>query len=239
MKRILVTGDTHGVLNISKIENLQKSTNKLDYSDYLIICGDCGVVWDKSTLDEAISVFENFGTNILFVDGNHENFDILNNYPVSTWNGGKIHKISEHIYHLIRGEIFNIFNKTFLAVGGANSTDKHSREEHVSWWESEQFDYSDLYHALDNLKKYNYSVDYVISHSPNNDFIQKIRELFTQCGEEIPYYLQSKLKESESSVNLQSLANEIKFKKWFCGHIHIDEKIGKYCVLYNNIIELK
>lgn len=25
----------------------------------------------------------------LFVDGNHENFDLLNAYPVENWHGGK------------------------------------------------------------------------------------------------------------------------------------------------------
>ena len=28
----------------------------------------------------------------LFVDGNHENFDRLYEYPVEEWHGGKVHK---------------------------------------------------------------------------------------------------------------------------------------------------
>ena len=114
--RVYVTGDTHGLLDTYKILKFQEKENKLDYDDYLIICGDAGIVWDNETLKDSIDYYENLGTNILFVDGNHENFDILNSFPISIWNGGKVHKISDRIFHLMRGQVFNIFGKTFLII---------------------------------------------------------------------------------------------------------------------------
>lgn len=90
-----------------------------------------GVVWDKESLPEYTQHFENIGCNVLFIDGNHENFDMLNEYPVEYWNGGKIHKISEHTYHLLRGQVFDICGKKFLTIGGADSSDREYREEHI------------------------------------------------------------------------------------------------------------
>lgn len=238
MSRIVICGDTHGVLDTLKISNFQESDQRLDENDYLIICGDAGVVWESETLKESIEYFESFGTNILFVDGNHENFDILNSYPVSTWSGGKIHKISNRIYHLMRGQVFCIAGKTFLTLGGADSTDKEIRTEGLNWWKEESFDYVDFEEAYNNLKLYNYKVDYVISHAPNNELLQKVYEIFTCCGESVPYYLINKINQTQTSNYLQEIQEKITFKKWFCGHLHIDEKIENYMILYSYLYEL-
>ena len=189
MNRIVLAGDTHGVLTLDKVFNYQQTKNKLDMSDYLIICGDCGVVWDEDILGSIIEKYNSIGTNILFVDGNHENFDLLNSYPVETWNGGKVHKIAENIIHLMRGQVFEIFGKKILTLGGACSTDKAQRTEHFSWWADEEFSEHDLQEALRNLKKHQNKVDFVISHSPTDDLIELLKAMYTQCGEDIPWYL--------------------------------------------------
>ena len=31
----------------------------------------------------------------LFIDGNHENHELLNSYPVSIWNGGRVNRIND------------------------------------------------------------------------------------------------------------------------------------------------
>ena len=59
----------------------------------------------------------------LFVDGNHENFTRLYNYPVEEWHGGKVHKIRDSVLHLMRGEIFEINDKKIFTFGGAKSHD--------------------------------------------------------------------------------------------------------------------
>ena len=41
---------------------------------------------------------------VLFCEGNHENFNELFKYPVVEIYGGKAHKIRENIYHLMRGK---------------------------------------------------------------------------------------------------------------------------------------
>ena len=120
----------------------------------------------------------------------------------------------------------------------ADSTDKEDRVPHVSWWPQETFSYYDAYTALENLKKYNNKVDYVLSHSPNDECLDKVKDMLTMCGEVIPHYLRKGLSYSNTSTNLQSIANEIEYKRWFCGHIHMDEKLDKYTVVYNGMIEI-
>ena len=76
-------------------------------NDYMIACGDFGCVWngDKSD-DPQLDRLEALPFTVLFVDGNHENFDALKEYPVEQWHGGMVHKIRPHVIHLMRGQAF-------------------------------------------------------------------------------------------------------------------------------------
>ncbi len=237
MKRLFFVGDTHGIIDAKKLNKLDEKYN-LDYEDYIIICGDCGVVWSGETLEEYIYFYENLHTNVLFVDGNHENFDMLNKYEVSVWNGGKAHKITEHIIHLMRGQVFNVLGKTILALGGAESTDRERRIEHISWWRDEAITEKDICEAQINLEKVDYKVDYVITHTPCTHTLNNLIEILTQCGEEVPYFLQKKVVATKSSNKLDFIHNEVKYSNWFCGHLHIDEQIENVNILYGTFVKL-
>lgn len=154
---ILITGDTHGTIDYNKVFLLNQK-KILSEKDYLIITGDFGGVWNSRTLEADLSYYEKLPFTILFVDGNHENFDLLNSYPVEIWNGGKIHKIKENIIHLMRGQIFTIENKTIFTFGGGTSIDKYRRIEGVSWWKEEIPSREELAEAMTNLAKYNNEV---------------------------------------------------------------------------------
>ena len=240
MNRIVVVGDTHGVKDAGKIKRLQESDKKLDYNDYIIICGDAGIVWSKETLKESIDYFESLGTNILFVDGNHENFDMLKEYKKEKWNGGDVHKISEHIIHLMRGQVFSICGKTFFTMGGADSTDKEDRIEHQTWWREEKIGLYDRITAayLNDLEDRNNTVDYVITHTLPTSIVYRLEKVLTKCGEEVPYFLKDKIKITESNNALENVLKDIKFKHCYCGHFHIDQTICQYTILYETIVEL-
>lgn len=235
--RVFVTGDTHGVIDTYKILKFAEHT-PLDYDDYIIICGDCGVVWSKDTVKEMIDYYEHLGPTFLFVDGNHENFDLLKKYKTTTWNGGNVHKISEHIFHLMRGQVFEILGKKFLTMGGASSTDKEIRTEHKSWWQDEEITYHDLMEAYDNLQKHNFCIDYVISHTQNTSAIDELVDCLTACGESVPYYLEKKLCLVQSHTILEELRQKITYKNWFSGHLHINENLKNHTILYDEILQL-
>ena len=87
---VYVTGDMHGDFERFKLPAMKK----LKKGDTLIICGDFGFLWDGSKEEEKIlEKLSEKKFNICFVDGTHENFEMLNSFPVSEWNGGKVHHI--------------------------------------------------------------------------------------------------------------------------------------------------
>lgn len=54
------------------------------------------------------------------------------------WNGGKMHRAGERVYHLMRGEVYTIYGDHYFIFGGARSVDKDRRTEDVSWWKEEE-----------------------------------------------------------------------------------------------------
>lgn len=103
MNRVFITGDIHGLIDIHKLPMYFGHKKNLNKQDYLIICGDAGIVWDCQNQDAQVqSILQDLPVTTLFVDGNHENFVALNEYPVEKWHGGKVHFICDDIIHLMR-----------------------------------------------------------------------------------------------------------------------------------------
>lgn len=226
---IYVTGDTHRSYLLC-LEIFCDNHPELTKKDYIIIAGDFGGVWAKETLESDLKPFSDLPATVLFVDGNHENFDLLNAYPVEIWNGGKVHKIKPDIIHLMRGQVFEIEGKTIFTFGGATSIDKDWRIEGESWWAQELPTYEELDEGLANLKRYNNKVDYIITHS---------------CGQRALMYPQIRIAagvkticpESHLLSNFEDIAE---FKHWYFGHFHIDAELSdKYTALLHNVVRLE
>ena len=88
------------------------------------------------------------------------------------------------------------------------------------------------------MQRYNNTVDYLISHTQPSKVLDKLVENLTACGESVPYFLQPKLNKTQSNMLLDELDNNIQYKKWFSGHLHIDEYIKNHIILYENIFRL-
>ena len=72
---IYVTGDLHG--NGLRFQpQYFPEQSKMTKNDYMIVCGDAGLVWngDKSD-DSQLDRLEALQFTVLFVGRNHENFD--------------------------------------------------------------------------------------------------------------------------------------------------------------------
>ncbi len=128
---IYLTGDIHGSIDIRKlsISGLTRAGIAPTKDDYLVVCGDFGLIWAWHGQNPEERHWlrwlgeRPFG-KVLFVDGNHENFDRLNALPVEEWRGGLVHRITDKVYHLMRGQVFDIEGVRLLALGGARSTDR-------------------------------------------------------------------------------------------------------------------
>jgi hypothetical protein len=118
---IFVTGDTHGTYDVGKLDKLK---GVLREDDHVIVLGDFGVCWDGGYNDKKtreLWLKQNCG--VLFIDGNHENFDLLYEHAVGERFGGKVRELGDRITHLMRGQVYEIEGKTFFVMGGAASTD--------------------------------------------------------------------------------------------------------------------
>ena len=103
---------------------------------------------------------------ILFVDGTHENFDLLEQYPIEEWNGGKVRKIRDNVLYLMRGQVFTIDGKTIFTFGGGESPEKQMRIEAGCWWEREMPNIDEMNEGVQNLYQHDLQVDCIITHSP-------------------------------------------------------------------------
>ena len=100
---ICVTGDLHGDITRFRSPVLKK----LRRGDALIITGDFGCIWDGSKKEK--KMLKKLGKkkyNVLFAEGVHENFDLLEEYPVEQWCGGKTRLISGNLRQLMRGQYY-------------------------------------------------------------------------------------------------------------------------------------
>ena len=120
---VYVTGDTHGDWMGRLNSNAFPEGLELTKDDYVLVLGDFGI-WDNSNREKYnLDWLEKKPWTTLFVEGNHENYDILDSLPVSEWHGGKVHFIRPSVIHLMRGQVFSIEGKTFFSFGGASSHD--------------------------------------------------------------------------------------------------------------------
>ena len=123
---IYVTGDTHTEPSRLSNKNFPEQA-EMTKEDYVVILGDFGLVFaapDESREEKYwLDWLEERPFTMLFVDGNHENFDRLDAYPVEEWHGGKIQKIRPSVIHLMRGEIYDIDGASVFTFGGAASRD--------------------------------------------------------------------------------------------------------------------
>ena len=122
---IYFTGDMHGDKRRFGAWRLRW----LGQKDALVVCGDFGFLWNGS--QEEKEVLDWIGRRryqVLFVEGTHDNLDLLSQYPVEEWNGGLVHHICGNLRHLIRGQVFHLQDKTLLALGGGESQDASFRK---------------------------------------------------------------------------------------------------------------
>ncbi len=211
---IYVTGDTHGD-RMRFFDNNMVGESSWGENDTLIICGDFGFIFRNNEGEQAfLDKLAEKPYTICFCDGNHENFSALYLYPQEMWMGGKVHKIRRNIFHLMRGQIFDICGKKFFTMGGAYSIDKYMRTEGVSWWKEELPCSIEYNEAIHNLKKANNEVDYIITHTAPSEIIWRLLKNPDNHDKELTGFL-------------DQVMHEIKFKRWFFGHWHMDWKIDE------------
>lgn len=245
---IFITGDCHAEWKKFSKESFPEQA-EMTRDDFVIVCGDFGLWHDDKTERWWFKWFEEKNFTVLFVDGNHENFDRLySEFEVVDFHGGKAHKIRENIYHLMRGYVFDLCGKKFFAFGGASShdiddgildrkdfqsdrelVDEYNRRtrrgemlriNHISWWKQELPTEDELAFGLQTLIQNGNKVDYIISHCCP-------QEIASFCGFHEPDVL---------TQWFNMVAHTVQFDKWYFGHYHDNRQImSKFIMLYEKI----
>ncbi len=218
---IYVTGDMHG--DIERFYG--RDLKKLKKDDTLIILGDFGFVWqggeeEKKSLDFICSR----RYNVLFLEGTHENFELLKEYPVEQAFGGRVRSLGGNLKQLMRGEIYTIEDKTIFALGGGRSDDLEFRQEGKTWWPEELPSEEELEAANDKIQEVK-KVDFVLTH----DAPQKIRVSLTGDEEE----------PSRLCAFFDKMMYSLKYTNWFFGCYHLDRKLTRtHYAVYKKVIEI-
>lgn len=205
---IYITGDTHGSsarLSRETMPFAEKWTKR----DTLIVSGDFGYLFTGGPREElALRELSFRPYTIAFVDGNRENFDLLNSYLPVPWRGGLARRIRRNVYHLLRGQVFEMEGHTLFTMGGGFSIDCARRYEGVDWWRAEMPSPEEYALARQNLERCAYDVDYIITHAAPEKVMEQV------FGDH----------EGERELNefLQWTMDHVKYKRWYFGHLHMD-----------------
>lgn len=209
MTKIMMLGDTHGRADEAILAVQNAATLGIDT---IMQCGDFGM-WDHfkdgiEFLDDLNSALMDTDIMLVWVDGNHENFDRLEwycaNNPKNMW--GQVF-IRSNILYSPRGCKFKHEGKMFMTVGGAVSIDRDMRQPHVSWWAQEQLTDAELDLIVTRHEASPGHVDYLLTHD---------------CPTNAPF--RERLKNDyDSRVHRQrmdKLGKAIKPTLWMHGHMH-------------------
>lgn len=219
--RIFITGDTHRENDIEKFLKLDAA--ELTKNDLLIILGDWGAVWFGDERDNhIIKMYETFPCTVFVTVGNHDAIPHIYKYPLVDFCGDKAYKIGKNIYVGYPGGYYNIFDKTFLNINGADSTDKWARVEGESWWPEETITQEQIDNAVMNLRLHENKVDVILSHTGGSFIVNALG-----------------FRASQSDRMLDKILDFHEYKHHFCGHYHVDKVLtSQERIFYDDIVEL-
>lgn len=222
---IYITGDMHGDEN----RLFDRNWRKLKAGDVLIICGDFGFLWDGSSKEK--DVIDYLGSRkytVAFLDGTHENFDLINRCRVTCWKGGCVHRIKGNLLHLMRGQMFTIDDKRFFVMGGGESPDKDMHIDQGKWWKEELPSPREMAEAINVMEEYNGQSDYILTHEPPSSVKSAM-------------LLRNGSLDRVNRLNgfFDSLDRECTYKHWYFGSMHEDRRVTpKHTSVYTNFIKL-
>lgn len=207
---VYVTGDLHG--EYARFSD--PAFRRLKKGDTLIVCGDFGFLWKGGKKEEAL--LRKIGKKrytVLFLDGRHENFELLNAYPVTDWNGGKAQVVSGNLIHLLRGELYTLEGESYFTFGGGESPTANCGRPAGAWWEEEMPSPAEMRHGLETLMQAGKKVDYILTHEPSG----KCRGLLESRGARL----------DGLNIYFNQLEEHVEYSRWFFGCQHLDKALSR------------
>ena len=200
---IYVTGDMHGDYEAFA----ERGLSRLTKGDKLIVTGDFGFVWDDSKKEiKNLEKLSKKKYDILFVEGAHENFELLSKYAEADLYLGKARKLARNIYCLKRGEIYKIDGMTVFALGGGLPpyADNDAQAESMPTDDELRF-------AVDNIQGLGRRVDLIITHEAP----ATVKKLIDR-GAVV----------NDLNIFLDTVMHNTEYGHWYFGGLHQDRDVS-------------
>lgn len=240
---LYLTGDCHGDFTRFSRKRFPEQTRLHRESDFVVILGDGGLVWDGSREERYwLDWLADKPITVCNIGGNHENYELLEHFPLIPFHGGMARQIRQNIVHLERGYVYRLCGLTLFCFGGAESHDVERilprsadprlkqqlrkrgvsfREEGKTWFPQEMPSPLEYERARENLSACHAKVDLVLTH----------------C---LPTSLQPPGYPANALTDfLEELSGSLSYNAWFCGHYHASLRPAeRFRVLYEEIIPI-
>ncbi|MEI6624365.1 MAG: metallophosphoesterase [Actinomycetes bacterium] len=133
--KVIFAGDWHADRSVSDAVLRQAGATGVDL---IVQLGDFGLrrgITGDDFLDAVDARCAQTGVPVAWIDGNQENFDLLEETPVDPLTGLRVFR--EHVWQIPRASWWVWAGLRFVALGGATSLDRHYRLPSRTWWPAE------------------------------------------------------------------------------------------------------
>lgn len=228
---VYITGDIHGdpreLIRFSE-------TYALTAEDTIIILGDAGFNFYLHGRDQkAKRLASRIPATLFCIHGNHEARpqSLPELYHEEKWFGASVMVEDDYsnILFAIDGEVYDIEGFSTVAIGGAYSIDAQWRRENgIPWFADEQPSEQTKLHVDEVLSERDWEADIVLSHTCPAKYTP-VEAYFKGID-------QSKVDKSTESW-LDSIEDRLTYKRWYCGHWHINKHIDRMRFLFGDVEE--
>ena len=142
VRTVAFAGDWHGNGGWAR-EMIRQLPGQVEVVLHL---GDFGYNFDEGYLNSVNRVAREADIIVMFIDGNHENFNMLYNDWSLEPEGYR--KLRPRVWHLPRNFRWEWSGLKFMAMGGAHSVDRPARTPFLEWWPNETITHAEFYEAI-------------------------------------------------------------------------------------------
>lgn len=221
-----ITGDKHGTYANVKAFCKKHNTTK---DDVLIILGDNGINYYRNSKDYWLKhQLSKLPITLFLIKGNHDaRPEKIKTYQKSTFCGGTVY-IEPEFQNLVfakDGEVYFFNEKKALVIGGAYSVDKEYRLMNGWKWFADEQPTHEIKSNVERLITSVDDFDFILTHTCPLHFITKYKAVDSLCNE------------SDTSTEewMDKVESQIHYRRWYCGHWHIDKEFGKVKFMYHEI----
>ena len=224
---VYITGDIHG--EVFRVEEAVEKFN-IGSEDIIVLLGDVGMNYYGNNRGDKHRKkrMNKLGVPIFCIHGNHEmRPGTIATYREMEWHGGTVYVEDEYPNLLFAkdGDAYDMDGQKVIVIGGAYSVDKWYRLQcGLSWFPDEQPSEAIKASVEQKLEELNWKVDAVLTHTCPERYTP--REAFLSSVNQATV-------DNSTEQWLDTIAERLDYRAWFCGHWHINKRIDKMHFLFD------